>query len=139
MEVIRAGRIGLQVWFSLLILIAATAAIAQEARQKAFALEAQGQNADAEQIWQGIATADPKNAEAFAHMGLLEARQNHLDQAVTYYRKAHALNPDMPGLQMNLGLALFKANRFQEAIKPFTAELEKHPGDLRLTILLGMT
>jgi tetratricopeptide (TPR) repeat protein len=39
---------------------------------------------------------------------------------------------------MNLGLALFKAKDFKGSIKPFTAELKKHPGDQRLTILLGM-
>jgi tetratricopeptide (TPR) repeat protein len=39
---------------------------------------------------------------------------------------------------MNLGLALFKAKDFKGSIKPFTAELRKHPGDQRLTILLGM-
>src|SRR5271165_4513952 len=45
----------------------------------------------------------------------------------------------MPSLQLNLGLALFKAGKFQEAIQPFNAELIKHPGDQRLTILLGMS
>jgi tetratricopeptide (TPR) repeat protein len=39
---------------------------------------------------------------------------------------------------MNLGLALFKAKDFKASIKPFAAELKKHPDDPRLTILLGM-
>jgi tetratricopeptide (TPR) repeat protein len=39
---------------------------------------------------------------------------------------------------MNLGLALFKAAQFPDAIKAFSTEIKKHPGDLRLTILLGM-
>jgi tetratricopeptide (TPR) repeat protein len=119
-------------------LVAVPLAIAQNTRQDALALESQGQNAEAEQIWQQIANSDPHNAEAFAHIGLLEARQEHLDQAVNYYRQALAIDPSFPGLQTNLGLALFKAGRFQESIKPFTTELEKHPGDQRLTILLGM-
>ncbi len=112
--------------------------IAQDARQRALTLESQGQNAEAEQIWQEIAKSNPKNPEAFAHIGLLEARQEHYSKAVENYRKALVLDPNLPGLEMNLGLALFKAGRFQESIKPFTAELEKHPGDPRLTILLGM-
>jgi tetratricopeptide (TPR) repeat protein len=109
-----------------------------DARQKALALEQQGQNAEAEQAWQSIAQRDPSNAEALAHLGLLEARQEHYDAAIANYRKALALNPDLLGLQMNLGLALFKAKDFKGSIKPFTAELRKHPGDQRLTILLGM-
>lgn len=108
------------------------------ARQSALALEQQGQNAEAEQAWQSIAQGNPQNAEAFAHMGLLEARQERYDEAIANYRKALTLNPALPGLQMNLGLALFKAKDFKGSIKPFTTELNKHPDDQRLTILLGM-
>ena len=107
-------------------------------RQDALALEQQGKNAEAAQVWRGIVQGDPHNAEAFAHLGLMEARQEHYDKAIASYREALALSPEFPGLQMNLGLALFKTNQFQASIKPFTAELQKHPGDQRLTILLGM-
>ena len=78
------------------------------------------------------------DAEAFAHLGLLEARQEHFESAIDDYRRAMAINPDLPGLQMNLGLTLFKVAQFPEAIKSFSSEIKKHPGDLRLTILLGM-
>ena len=107
-------------------------------RARAMALEQKGQNAEAEQIWSGMAKADPHNAEALAHLGLLEARREHYDVAISYYRQALAINPELPGLQMNLGLALFKAAQFPDAIKSFTAEIRKRPGDQRLTILLGM-
>jgi hypothetical protein len=40
-------------------------------------------------------------------MRLLEARQQHYAEAVGFYRKAMALNPAMPGLRLNMGLALF--------------------------------
>ena len=108
-------------------------------RMRALALEQTGQNAEAEQVWIGISNAEPQNAEALAHLGLLEARQEHLDKAIDYYRRARAIHPDLPGLETNLGLALFKAAQFPEAISFFTAELKKHPGDARLTILLGMS
>ena len=107
-------------------------------RQNALALEQRGQNAEAEQAWQNIARSNPKSAEVFAHLGLIEARQERYDDAIANYRKALAVNPGLPGLQMNLGLALFKAKDFRGSIKPFTAELKKHPDDQRLTILLGM-
>jgi tetratricopeptide (TPR) repeat protein len=107
-------------------------------RQQALALEQQGDNASAEKVWRAIASSNPRNAEAFAHLGLIEARQDRYDDAIADYRRAIALNPAVPGLQMNLGLALFKAKDFRGAIKPFTAELKSHPGDQRLTILLGM-
>jgi tetratricopeptide (TPR) repeat protein len=107
-------------------------------RMRALALEQQGLNAEAEQIWDGMAKADPRDAEALAHLGLLEARQEHFEAAIDYYRRAVAINSDLPGLQMNLGLALFKAAQFPAAIESFSSEIKKHPGDQRLTILLGM-
>jgi tetratricopeptide (TPR) repeat protein len=107
-------------------------------RSKAMALEQQGTNREAEQVWDRIAKTDPQNAEALAHLGLLEARQEHYDTAIDYYRRAVVIKSDLPGLQMNLGLALFKAAQFPDAIKTFSAEIKKHPGDRRLTILLGM-
>jgi len=125
---------------ALWIVISGTAILSAQdgSAQKALALERQGQNAEAEQAWQSIARSNPQNAEAFAHLGLIEARQEHYDDAIANYRKALALNPALPGLQMNLGLALFKTKDFKDSIKPFTAELNKHPDDQRLTILLGM-
>ncbi len=107
-------------------------------RQDALALEQQGRNPEAAEIWSGIAEHDPRNAEALAHLGLIEARQEHYGQAISYYQRALALNPGFPSLEMNLGLALFKTDQFGGAITAFTAELERHPGDLRLITLLGM-
>ena len=108
-------------------------------RANAMALEQNGNNAEAEQAWLAIAKADPRNAEALAHLGLLEARQERLEKAIEFYRQAIAIDPNLPGLQMNLGLALFKAAQFPGAIQMFSAEIKKHPGDQRLTILLGMS
>ena len=125
---------------ALWVVISGTAILSAQdsARQSALALEQQGQNPEAEQAWQDIARNNPQNAEAFAHLGLVEARQERYDEAIVNYRKALALNPALPGLQMNLGLALFKVKDFKGSIKPFTVELNKHPDDQRLTILLGM-
>lgn len=107
-------------------------------RMRAIALEQQGLTAEAEQIWDSIAKADPRDAEPLAHLGLLEARQEHYEAAINYYRRAMAIDSDLPGLQINFGLALFKVAQFPGAIEAFSAEIRKHPGDLRLTILLGM-
>jgi tetratricopeptide (TPR) repeat protein len=107
-------------------------------RLKAMTLEQKGQNSEAEEIWGAIAKADARDAEALAHLGLIEARQEHYETAIDFYRRAVAINSNLPGLQMNLGLALFKVAQFPDAIKSFSSEIKKHPGDLRLTILLGM-
>jgi tetratricopeptide (TPR) repeat protein len=136
----RIHQVWLQVCLTAVAFVVMPAALFAQAtdRARAMALEQKGQNAEAEQVWSGMAKADPRNAEALAHLGLLEARQEHYEVAIGYYRQALAINPELPGLQMNLGLALFKAAQFPDAIKSFTAEIRKHPGDQRLTILLGM-
>jgi len=52
------------------------------------------------------------------------------------------LAPSMQGLEMNLGLAYFKADQFPDAIKAFSAALKEQrpdsPATQRLIILLGM-
>jgi tetratricopeptide (TPR) repeat protein len=136
----RLYRNWIRAWLVAAILSVTTLLFAQTStRQQALALEQQGQNTEAEQLWRGIAQKDPHNPEAPAHLGLLEARQQRYSEAIPFYRQALALDPNLPGLEMNLGLALFKTNQFPAALKPFTAELRKHPGDPRLIILLGMT
>jgi tetratricopeptide (TPR) repeat protein len=112
-------------------------------RQAAFALEQQGQYSEAEDIWRAVLTKHPNgDAEAYAHLGFLEARQEHYKGAVAFYRKAAALNPSMPELQLNLGLALFKSGELRQAIQVFTPLFKKSapssPEALRFATLIGM-
>lgn len=112
-------------------------------RQTAFALEQQGKTAEAEAAWSALAKAYPTNPEPFAHLGLLEARQEHYTEAVASYRKAMALDPAMPRLQFNLGLAYFKAGEYREALQQFNPLLKTEPPTSeegqRLVILVGMS
>jgi len=115
---------------------------AENPRQTALALEQQGRNAEAEAAWRAVLKTHPSNPEPYAHLGLLEARQEHYKEAVPLYRKALALDPSMPGLRLNLGLALFKAGQMKEAIQIFVP-LRKglsaaSPEAQRLTVLIGM-
>jgi tetratricopeptide (TPR) repeat protein len=111
-------------------------------RQAAFALEQQGNNAEAEAVWRAVLKLHPADAEAYAHLGLLEARQERYTEAVPFYRKALVLNPAMPGLRLNLGLSLFKSGALKEAIQTFSPLLKAQPSSspeaLRLTTLIGM-
>jgi tetratricopeptide (TPR) repeat protein len=110
--------------------------------QVAAALEQQGKFAESEAAWRAALKAEPNSAEAYAHLGFLEARQEHYKQAIVLYRKARALNPSIPALEMNLGLALFKAGDLKEAAQFFNRLLQTQaPGSgeaLRLKTLIGM-
>jgi tetratricopeptide (TPR) repeat protein len=111
-------------------------------RQAAFALEQQGDNAGAETAWRGLLKIHPADAEAYAHLGLLEAHKENYKEAVPLYSKALELNPAMPGLRLNLGLALFKSGALKEAIQTFTPLLKSQPPSspeaLRLATLIGL-
>lgn len=112
-------------------------------RAEAFALEHEGKNAEAEAAWRKLAAESPSNAEPPAHIGFLEARQERYANAVAFYRKALAINPGMPGLRLNLGLAYFKGGDYHEAIRIFEPMLKAQPAQSaetnRLTLLLGMS
>ena len=110
--------------------------------QSAASLEQQGKNPEAEEAWKAVSKAQPSNPLPLAHLGLLEARQEHYSQAIAFYRKALALSPSLPGLRLNLGLAYFKNGEYKSAIEIFTPLLKAAPNadeTQRLTILLGMS
>jgi tetratricopeptide (TPR) repeat protein len=128
--------------------IAASSSLAQPAhvadneRDTAFALEQQGRNGEAETAWRAVLSSHPSDAEAYAHLGFLEARQQKYKEAVPLYRKALALDPGMPGLPLNLGLSLFKSGSLRESIQIFTPLLKDQPLNspeaLRLRSLIGI-
>lgn len=111
-------------------------------RSEAMRLEQAGRNAEAEALWKRLLSTNPADAEAYAHLGILEARSERYKSAIAYYRKALALQPDMPGVQLNLGLSLFKAGDFRDAIRTFQPLLKTAPGgspeQARLVILIGL-
>ena len=114
----------------------------RELQQEAVALEKAGNIAGASAAWHSFLKVQPANAEAYAHLGFLEAQQEHYQESIPLYRKALALSPGMPGLKMNLGLALFKAGDLKEAVRVFRPLLNSHlpasPEALRLKTLLGL-
>jgi tetratricopeptide (TPR) repeat protein len=127
---------------SLMMFIASVVAQAlpqSDRRDVAISLEQQGKTAEAKAAWGALAKTYPANPEPLAHLGLLEARQEHYTEAVGFYRKALALDPAMPGLRLNLGLALFKDGHYKDAILMFSPLLKAQPDDQRLTVLMGMS
>ena len=114
----------------------------RELRQNALTLEQQGKNAEAEAAWKAFLKVHPSDPEPYGHLGVLEARQEHYQEAVSFYRKALAMNPGVPGLRLNFGLALFKSGDLKAAIPEFKEVLKTAPPDSpdaqRLTILIGM-
>ena len=132
-----------------LILAIAPAALLSQAdsyaahRQEALVLEQAGKDNEAEAAWKALLPSQPNNPEPYAHLGLINARQQNFKDAVPLYRKALALNPNVPGLRLNLALALFKSGQMEAAIPEFEALLKSarpsSPEAERYSILLGMS
>lgn len=137
----------LEFLLTLILALTTTAGLCQSPpvardRDSAFALERAGNIPGAQAAWRAVLKAHPADAESYAHLGFLEARQEHYKQAVPLYRRALALSPAMPGLGLNLGLAEFKGGELKEAIRTFTPLLKSTPDSSpdaqRLTALLGI-
>lgn len=111
-------------------------------RQTAIALEQQGNLPAAETAWHAVLQSHPDDPDAYANLGILEARQEHYKEAVLNYRKAIALNPKLSGLRLDLGLAYFKGGDLKLAISTFEPLLQASskgsPEALRLTTLIGL-
>ncbi|HEV7218656.1 MAG TPA: tetratricopeptide repeat protein [Terriglobales bacterium] len=147
MRAVQPGIVLIRILMALLVTtpancLAQTEASPDSQRQTAITFEEQGKNAEAEVAWRAFLASQPSNPEAYAHLGFLEARQEHYAKAIPLYRKAMALNPAMPGLQLNLGLALFKAGELKQAIQIFEPLRESEPPSSveaqRLTTLIGL-
>jgi tetratricopeptide (TPR) repeat protein len=114
----------------------------EDQRQSALTFEQEGNLAEAEAGWKVLLSERPNDAEAYAHLGLLEARQEHYKEAIVLYRRALHLDPDMPGLRLNLGLAFFKAGDLEAATQTFEplhrSEPKSSPDALRLVTLIGL-
>ncbi len=100
---------GARILFAAITLLAAVEAGAQTpGPAEARALEQQGKLAEAAQVWRSITQRNPSSAAAFASLGVVLSRQRQYRDAAAAYRKALALNPRLPGIALNLGLAEFK-------------------------------
>jgi tetratricopeptide (TPR) repeat protein len=58
--------------------------------------------------------------------------------ALADYQQAERWDPQMPGLQKNLGLSAFKLGNYSEAIRGLSSELQANPGTASVRAILGM-
>lgn len=105
----------------------------------AIALEQEGKLDDAIKVWEAVVARSPRDAAAWASLGVDYSRQQKYPQAAEAYKRALAINPKLPGIPLNLGLAEFKQGHFQAAIAPFSAALDSQPDSLQALSLLGMS
>ena len=83
-------------------------------------------------------TAVP-DAVAEAARGTALAREGKYDLAIEHYKAALRLNRDLPGLQLNLGLAYLKSDHLREASAAFEEAVRADSASFQARALLGMS
>lgn len=78
-------------------------------------------------------------ASAHNNIGLLRAQRQDFRAAAEHFSLAAKWNPQLEGVNLNLGLAAFKAEAYKDAIQPLERELAAHPTSLQAKQLLGMS
>jgi tetratricopeptide (TPR) repeat protein len=74
-------------------------------------------------------------AIAQANLGVSLAKQSKYREAVEAYRRAADIDPTLPNINLNIGLAWFKLGDFRQAIAAF----QKEPSNDRVATLIGMS
>lgn len=78
---------------------------------------------------QGAVEAEPGSAEAHNFLGSAYASLGRTREAMEHFRLALSLQADYSNARLNLGNALVRAGRFDEAIAEYRRILEGNPGD----------
>src|SRR5215471_20684930 len=93
-----------------------------------FQLYEQGKVADAEAIFNGLIALDSHVYYGYAGLGALALAEEKLDEASRWLTSAAELNPEDPTVHANLGEALLRQARVEEAAAEFQKALALDPG-----------
>ena len=96
----------------------------QESIERATELHRAGRLQDAERLYRQILAIDPNIPDVLQLLGILTSQRGQHDAAVELIRKAIALNPGAAVYHGNLGLALDKLGRLEEASVSFQRALD---------------
>lgn len=94
-----------------------------------------GEYAGAQTAFALVAASVPLN-EVFNNLGAAQSRRNEA-AALESFRKALDGDEADPDYHFNVGYALWKLGRFDEAAKSFRAAIDRNPEDAAATLMLG--
>jgi Flp pilus assembly protein TadD len=81
---------------------------------------------------------DPKSVELHFYLGLTRSRLGRSAEALASFRGAETIDPDFPGLQTSLGIALRQAGKFDEAEFYLRRVTEQGASDGSAHLFLGL-
>jgi tetratricopeptide (TPR) repeat protein len=92
-----------------------------------FQLYEHGKVADAESIFNGLIALDSHVYYGYAGLGALALAEEKLDEASRWLTRAAELNPEDPTVHTNLGEALLRQAKFEDAAGEFHIALTLDP------------
>jgi tetratricopeptide (TPR) repeat protein len=115
--------------FTLLVLVVLTLKPpeVQERYDQAVKLVQQGQAAAAENLMREAVMKFPDEAPLWRLLGVTQAQQGRLNDAVESFTRACNLNASLPDACYYLGRALYSVNRFADAIDPLKKAIRMDP------------
>ena len=78
-------------------------------------------------------------ADAYNNLGAIAGNAHDFASAASYFRRARQWNPELPGLDHNLGMALFSSNQFKDAAPLLKNYVANHADDVAARAALGFS
>lgn len=88
---------------------------------------------------EALPAAKPGDINLLANTGIELSHAKQYKAAAICYRKVLAIDPNIPEIQLNLGLAEFKSGSFRPAAELFQQVLQSDPKNVQARTLLGMS
>lgn len=89
-------------------------------------------------LFQSAVEADPKYADAYNDLGVVQMRQKNYPAAEQSFRKGLDVDPKSPSLQANLGESLNHQKKFKDAIAPLQESVRLKPDFAGAHLQLGV-
>jgi tetratricopeptide (TPR) repeat protein len=121
------------------LLAGATGRLCAQSPESAQAKAERGDWVAAEQEWRQLAEASPKDYRYWTSLGIAQAHQDKLQDAIESYQRARKLAPQDGQTNFNFGLAYFKLGKLDQAIPRFRAATASLPQVPQGHLLLGMS
>jgi len=94
--------------------------------------------ADAEKAFRQILAMDPKNAGAYANLGVIAMRRKQWAAALRNLEQSERLAPGVPGVRLNIGLTYYAEGRYKAGAEAFESLIRDDPASVQAHYLLGM-
>lgn len=100
-------------------------------------MAAKGLRTEATAMLEGVVDHHPKNADAWAALGIIYADEKRLDVSLKALERAVKLEPADADVRNNLGFVQMVAGRYDDAVDTFKAAIALDPSEVRTRNNLG--